>query len=393
MRKRLLSLIIATMMIVTMLPQVALAENGGQSALKAPALKGGTVTTTSIQLTWNKSENAKSFELYRKDGTLLTEVTADGALNYVDRGLVPNKSYTYYVLAKNDETEPSEAKSNELTLTTNKAKTKVTGAIVKKSKKARYTLTDVISITGGVGRSLNLQYYKGGSWVTKKTFALKAGVAKQSLTVKYPNTWWKKTKTKWRYTIPGNSQASKYTSKVITLKTKKYYQNPKKYLQLRNKISKHGLHYYTSPVKTNNMSTREDHVEAMIKRAKQYLGDPYVVCRSGRPGRGLDCSGIVMQACYAAGADLWPSNPYRHRFPKYEYESRRIAKNKKLKTVKWKDRKRGDLVFYSKGGIVIHVGIYLGNGKLIHSWPGHVRISSATNPKWGYISKVKRVFI
>ena len=169
------------------------------------------------------------------------------------------------------------------------------------------------------------------------------------------------------------------------------YQNPRKYVQISNTISKHGHDYYTAPVLVNDKSTKKDHIEAMIKTAYKYLGDPYVVCRSGAPGKGLDCSGLVMQACYGAGVDLWPSNPARHRLPAYEYESRNIAKMKNLKTVSYKNRKRGDLIFYSAGGRVIHVAIYLGKNKIIHSAPGGVRVSSVKY-KYGKVSKVKRIF-
>jgi cell wall-associated NlpC family hydrolase len=100
-----------------------------------------------------------------------------------------------------------------------------------------------------------------------------------------------------------------------------------------------------------------------------------------------------MQACYAAGVDLWPSNPYRHRFAKYEYESTRIAKMKNLKTVPYSKAKRGDLIFYSKHGTVMHIAIYLGKGKIIHSWPGRVQISRANTGRFGHLSKVKRVFV
>ena len=68
------------------------------------------------------------------------------------------------------------------------------------------------------------------------------------------------------------------------------YQNPRKYVQISNTISKHGHDYYTAPVLVNDKSTKKDHIEAMIKTAYKYLGDPYVVCRSGAPGKGLDCS-------------------------------------------------------------------------------------------------------
>jgi cell wall-associated NlpC family hydrolase len=243
-----------------------------------------------------------------------------------------------------------------------------------------------------MGSPVLLQQYKNKKWVTKKTIETKNTAAAQSINVVYPNVWWKKNKTYWRYVVKAGAKNTKATYGLVTLKTKKYYQNPKRYVQIKNKISKHGHNYYTAPVLTNNMSTRKQHVEAMIKTAKKYLGDPYIDCRSQAPGKGVDCSGLVMQACYGAGVDLWPSNPWRHRFPKFEYESRRIAKMKTLKTVSWKNRRRGDLLFYSRGGRVMHVAIYLGHGKIIHSSYPNVRISRARSATWGRITRVARVF-
>ena len=101
---------------------------------------------------------------------------------------------------------------------------------------------------------------------------------------------------------------------------------------------------------------------------------------------------FVMQACYAAGIDLWPSNPYRHQFQKYEFESRYIWKNSKLQKVSWENRKRGDLIFYANGyGTIIHIAIYLGNNKIIHSWPGKIRVSSVYG-RGDHIAGVRRVF-
>lgn len=173
------------------------------------------------------------------------------------------------------------------------------------------------------------------------------------------------------------------------------YQNPSKYVQITDKISKHGLSYYTAPVLVNKNSTKNDHIEALIKTAYKYKGDPFVVCKSGAPGKGLDCSGLVMQACYGAGVDLWPVNPWRHRLTKYEYESRNIAKLSKLRTVKYKDRKRGDLIFFTNSkGKVIHVAIYLGNNKIIHSTSvgNKVRVTGMGGGAFGKPSKVKRIF-
>ena len=416
MRKKFIALLTTICMICTMVPSLAFAEDGQSSEPVAseeqakdqtpaaiavpgkPEVSVSSNTATQITLSWKPTENTTNYDVYfstsSTGGDKPVDTLGSDVTTYKSTGLTPNKTYYFYVLAKNVTEEGSEeAKSDVENVTTPKAKTTVSGVVVKRSIKARKTMKDTVTIAAPFGRTLQVQMVKKGKWKTVKKIKLDAGIDKQKLVIKYPNSWWKLSSTSWRYVINASSRAYKYTSKKISLKTLKFYQNPKKYLQLTNKISKHGHNYYTAPVLTNNASTRKQHVEAMIKTAKKYLGDPYVVCRSRAPGKGVDCSGLVMQACYGAGADLWPSNPYRHRFPKYEYESRRIAKNPKLKTVRWKNRKRGDLVFYSKGGIVIHVGIYLGKGKIIHSWPGHVRISSATNPRWGYVSKVKRVFI
>lgn len=173
------------------------------------------------------------------------------------------------------------------------------------------------------------------------------------------------------------------------------YQNPSKYVQISNKISKHGLGYYTAPVLVNSKSSKKDHINALIKTAYKYKGDPYVVCRSGAPGKGLDCSGLVMQACYGAGVDLWPVNPWRHRLTKYEYESRNIAKMSTLKTVAYKNRKRGDLIFFRNSrGVIIHVAIYLGKNKIIHSTSvgNRVRVSGMGGGAFGTPCKVKRIF-
>ena len=106
---------------------------------------------------------------------------------------------------------------------------------------------------------------------------------------------------------------------------------------------------------------------------------------------------LVMQACYGAGVDLWPSNPHRHRYgaARYEWESREIAKHTNLKTVSYKNRKRGDLIFFCNSrGTIIHVAIYLGNNKIINSTTvgGHVVVTGMGNGAYGRVCKVKRIF-
>lgn len=150
---------------------------------------------------------------------------------------------------------------------------------------------------------------------------------------------------------------------------------------------------YVSPIKVNPSSTKKQHIEAMISTAKKYLGADYVVGASGKPSQGADCSGLVMQGLYAAGVDPYPVSCVRHSKAGYEYESRNLWKNKKFKSIPYTKKKRGDLIFYKgRGGAIIHIAIYLGNGKVIESWPNKVVIWPIKNSHRSRIAGVKRVF-
>ena len=150
---------------------------------------------------------------------------------------------------------------------------------------------------------------------------------------------------------------------------------------------------YTSPLQVDLLSTRKDCVNAMIERAKDYLGAPYVVGASGTPSQGCDCSGLVMQALYAAGVSPEPTNVVRHSHPGYEYESANLYANSKLHFVSYANKKPGDLVFYG-GGSVSHVALYIGNGLIIESTAAtnNVRITGINNSEHPHIMGIKRVF-
>ena len=151
---------------------------------------------------------------------------------------------------------------------------------------------------------------------------------------------------------------------------------------------------YVSPMQIDYTSTKKECIEAMIDRAYDYLGTEYIVGASGKPGQGVDCSGLVMQAMYAAGINPLPVSVIRHSQPGYEYESRNLYNSSKLKKVAYKDRKRGDLIFYSNSsGVVDHVAIYLGNDKVIESWPNKVVVWPIKNSQRSRIAGVRRVFV
>lgn len=96
---------------------------------------------------------------------------------------------------------------------------------------------------------------------------------------------------------------------------------------------------------------------SLCEYAKEFLGNPYVWGGTSLT-KGADCSGYVLSI-----------------FGKYGYSlphSSRAQANMGTK-VSLAEAKPGDLVFYSKGGRINHVAIYIGGGQVIH----------ASSPKYG----------
>lgn len=131
----------------------------------------------------------------------------------------------------------------------------------------------------------------------------------------------------------------------------------------------------------------------MIKRAYAYKGNTYLVGASSTAAWGLDCSGLVAQAMYAAGVKGIKDTPMWHSQPGGEWGSRYLYKTSKLKKIKYSHRKRGDLIFYkSHRGIIIHVAIYLGHNKVIDSWPNSVKVRGIKNAQRSNVAGVRRIF-
>ncbi len=94
--------------------------------------------------------------------------------------------------------------------------------------------------------------------------------------------------------------------------------------------------------------------KALVKEAKTWLGTKYTY--GGHSRKGTDCSGMVMEVFNeVCGIKLPRSSAQQQQY---------------CKSIKRDDLKIGDLVFFATGKDkkrVSHVGLYIGDGKIIHS--------------------------
>lgn len=105
---------------------------------------------------------------------------------------------------------------------------------------------------------------------------------------------------------------------------------------------------------------------AVVQHAKKHLGTPYV--RGGSQPGGFDCSGFVMWAYNRVGVEL----------PRTAREQSAVGQ----KIHKVEDMRAGDIVAFNHPKRGYHTGIYVGDGKFIHSprKKSHVKINSLDDP-------------
>ena len=137
----------------------------------------------------------------------------------------------------------------------------------------------------------------------------------------------------------------------------------------------YSLGTYVCPVSVTKQSTRQEIIDVFVNTAKSYIGTPYVVGAAGKPGEGIDCSGLVLQCMYAIGIYPEGLDPVQHSTLE-EFNSRLMWEDPKLKSVERKDLQKGDLVFYRGpyADSVCHVAIYLGDGFCVEALSGKVEI-------------------
>lgn len=92
-------------------------------------------------------------------------------------------------------------------------------------------------------------------------------------------------------------------------------------------------------------------IQSILDTAASYLGTPYVW--GGTSPSGFDCSGFVQYVYSQNGYSLT-----RTTYTQWDNDGTYVKKS---------DLRPGDLVYFGSGGSPTHVGIYVGDGMMIHS--------------------------
>lgn len=103
----------------------------------------------------------------------------------------------------------------------------------------------------------------------------------------------------------------------------------------------------TTTIKTNS---------SIADAAQKYIGTPYVWGGESLEEGGFDCSGFIHNTLKDAGYNIGRTSAQGYR----GYG----------KVVNKADMQPGDLIFFGSNGNATHVGIYIGNGQMIHSSGG-----------------------
>lgn len=117
----------------------------------------------------------------------------------------------------------------------------------------------------------------------------------------------------------------------------------------------------------NNNPQPQKTSNSIAEAAKKYLGTPYVWGGESMEEGGMDCSGFVYNALKDAG----------HKVGRTTAQGYRSGGT----VVSKSEMQAGDLIFFGSKDNATHIGIYLGDGQMIHSSGGSKNTKS--NPGKG----------
>lgn len=119
--------------------------------------------------------------------------------------------------------------------------------------------------------------------------------------------------------------------------------------------------------------------DSLVQRAREQLGRRYRFAAAS-PERGFDCSGLVKYVLGAFGVDL-PHN------------AARIAREGEAVSADTATLRPGDLLMFGRGvsARISHVGIYVGDGKMIHASTSQHRVVEVKVPSKSSPLKLRTV--
>lgn len=119
--------------------------------------------------------------------------------------------------------------------------------------------------------------------------------------------------------------------------------------------------------------------DSLVERAREQLGRRYKFAAAS-PERGFDCSGLVKYVMNAFGVDL------PHNAARIATLGQPVAKDSG-------DLRPGDLLMFGRGrsSRISHVGIYIGEGKMIHASTSQRRVVETKVPSAASSLKLRTV--
>lgn len=172
-----------------------------------------------------------------------------------------------------------------------------------------------------------------------------------------------------------------------------YISTSSKYIKVSGSSSGGSSGGSSSGGSSGNQGSASARIEKVIALGYDFLGTPYEFGSNRNNTNTFDCSDFVRHIFKEAGGITLPSDSRKQGDWVKEHDTI---------TTNWKNLKRGDLMFFMSyrgtgsddyprsnklGQRITHVGIYLGDGKMLNTWSndsGGVRVDTIDNKHWEY---------